>query len=522
MGIRSFYVRRLYGYLLRGLVDNALPLVVGELRNARRRQPNTALLEHLFGVAAGDPDRPRRWWERPGLGLMFQIEARPGWSWQRNFDRFNDSLKGPDGSLQFSGPFPRMAEWVALSRRIGCDYHMYQAKWHDGICNWDTQHTLWKTPVDYCREFADESRAAGIPHGFYYSVVFDHNPDFDDIQPLRRSTGSHLAMRGGKRAALRKSLGFTQVARLLFGARNREIARTGARIHRPAPHFDEFELNDFTYDRERYVRYVLAQLEELCGGYGAELVWADWFGARGDAMSDEIMAFMQERYPRVALTFNISLMYRPRWAHYLCSEAHGVASTWKQVSRYRRLRVSWELVSPAALHWDVPQPRPNPVANALVAAMIMAAGGKVNFGVASEMDGSLCPEVVAQLEALGEWYGSRKSLFVDAVPMRCTGTGIPGVRIRGRGGRFRHLGTEHGGDRLIHVFDLLAKGRPAELPVRIGFAGPEWENVGEIRLEPSGRRLEIEERRRGLAVEIPAESIDLVDTILRVRRRGAS
>jgi len=522
MGIKSFYVRRLGGYLLRGLADNALPVIVAEWRNAGRREPNTALLEHLFGVAAGDPDRPRSWWERPGLGLMFQIEARPGWWWQRNFDRFNASLKGPDGSLRFEGPFPQMAEWVALSQRLGCDYHMYEAKWHDGICNWDTQQTLWKTPTDYCRQFADESRAAGIPYGFYYSVVFDHNPDFDEIQPLRRSTSSHLAMRGGKGAALRKSLGFTQITRLLFWNRDRELARTGVRIRRPTPHFDEFELNDFTYDRERYVRYVLAQLEELCGEYGAELIWADWFGARGDAMSNEVMEFMRERYPRVVLTFNLSLMYRPRWAHYLCSEAHGIANTWKQVSRYRRLRGAWELVSPAALSWDVPQPKPNPIENALVAAMIMAAGGKVNFGVASEMDGSLRPEVVAQLEALGQWYRSRKSLFIDAVPMRCTGAGIPGVHLRGRAGRYRYLGTEHAGDRLLHVFDLLARGLPAEAPVRIGFAGPEWQNVDEIRLEPSGRRLEIEERRTGLAVEIPASSIDLIDTILRIRRRGAS
>jgi alpha-L-fucosidase len=520
MGLRSFYVRRLYGYLLRGLVDNALPAVVGELRNARRRETNAAVLEELFGAAAGDPERPRQWWEKPGLGLMFQIEARPGWRWQRNFDRFNDSLKGPDGSLQFPGPHPRVEEWVALSRRIGCDYHMFESKWHDGICYWDTAGTRWKTPEDYCRRFAEESRAAEIPYGFYYSAVFDHNPDFDDIQPLRRSTGSHLAMRGGKRAALRKSLGFTQFARLLFWSMDREIAKSGVQVERPTPFFDDFELNDFTTDRERYVRYVLDQLDELCGEYGAQVLWADWFGPRGDAMSEEIMDFMQERHPRVALTFNISLMYRPRWAHYLCSESHGIASTWRQVSRYRRLRGAWELVSPAASNWDAPQPKRNPVENAVTAAMILAAGGKVNFGVASEMDGSLRPELVEQLEALGEWYRPRKSLFVDAVPMRHAATAIAGVRVRGR--RFRHMGTEHRGDRLIHVFDLGAQGHAAERPLRIELSGPEWENVAEVRLEPSGRELELEERRRGLAMEVPAEWVDCADTIVRVRRRGAS
>jgi hypothetical protein len=132
---RAFYVRRLYGHLLRGLIDNAWPIVRASRHNPNLRRiaaRDAAGPGASLGTDAALPDRPadagRPWWQRPGIGVMYQIEARPGWSWQRNFDRFNAALRAPDGGLCFDGPKARCREWVALSQRLGCDYHTFEAK----------------------------------------------------------------------------------------------------------------------------------------------------------------------------------------------------------------------------------------------------------------------------------------------------------------------------------------------------------------------------------------------------------
>jgi len=445
---------------------------------------------------------------------MYQIEARPGWRWQRNFDRFNALLLGPDGSLRFSGPSVRTREWVAASRRIGCDYHVFEAKWHDGLCWWDTRHTAWKTPFDACREFADESRRLGIRYGFYYSAVFDHNPDFDEIQPLRRATSSFLGMRGGKGAALRKSLGFSQFIRLVFAGMEREARKTGVRIEHPYPFFDGFALNPFTYDPERYERYVLGQLDELCRSYAAQILWMDWFGAHGEALSEPIMDFMAAKHPQVILSFNASMLSEPRWAHYLSWEAHGLRDTWRQVNRWRTLPRPWELVTPAATNWDLPQPKTNRLENAITAALIMASGGKVNFGIAAEMDGSLNSEVLEGLEALGRWYAPRRHLFVDATPLRYATSRVPGLHLRAEG--LVAVATCLAPDRLLHVLDLRPRARASTENVVLELEGPAWQGLTHVVAEPSGHRLALKRRGEKISVEVPQALVDPVDTILRV------
>jgi hypothetical protein len=142
--------------------------------------------------AVRKPAENQRWWKKPGLAVMYQIEFRPGWEWQRDWPEFNKSMSDEKGGFKFNGPYPKTDEWVNLSSEIGLDYHSMEIKWHDGICYFNTQLTAWKTPVDYAGEFATLSRAAGIPFMYYYSTIFDHNPQFDPIQPNRHGTVSFI------------------------------------------------------------------------------------------------------------------------------------------------------------------------------------------------------------------------------------------------------------------------------------------------------------------------------------------
>lgn len=526
--LRDAYITRLGGYLGRGLLDHALPFLRAARSSpnllpadGRDAHPASPALEHavavpqaLFGDRAADPERPRLWWERPGFGLMYQVEARPDWQWQRNFDAFNFELRGDEGELCFDGPYPRVPEWVEFSRQVNADYHLLQAKWHDGICWWDTRYTDWKTPTDYCLEFAEESRRSGIPFGFYYSAVFDHNPDFDAIQPLRRSTPSFLAMRGDARAQLRHALGFTQVARLLFWWMRRRLARQGIEVVPPKPWFDRFSLREFEPNPARYVGYLLDQLEELCEGYRPDALWIDWYDDAGAAASEEIMEAMREHHPDVALAFNQSLHYDLPWAHYLSGEAHGVRDAWRQVRRLRNMCRSWELVAPAAANWDAPQPRANPVENAVIAAIVMAAGGKVNFGVASEMDGTLRPDVMKQLETLGDWYRARRSLFWDAEPARGDGELPAGLSLDRKSHRALH--TRQGRDALLHIFDLDARGDAPSEPLVVELADAQWPHIERAVLEPSQETVWVDLRPDGVRFEIPPALQDPVDTIVRI------
>lgn len=44
------------------------------------------------------------WWQRPGLGVMYQIECQPGWRWNWDFAEFNRSMMDSEGRLAFDGP----------------------------------------------------------------------------------------------------------------------------------------------------------------------------------------------------------------------------------------------------------------------------------------------------------------------------------------------------------------------------------------------------------------------------------
>ncbi len=70
----------------------------------------------------------RKWWQRPGLSIMYQIETRPGWKWDRDYIEFNKSMTDENGNFMFNGPYCKPGEWVRLSSDIGVDYHIFEVK----------------------------------------------------------------------------------------------------------------------------------------------------------------------------------------------------------------------------------------------------------------------------------------------------------------------------------------------------------------------------------------------------------
>ena len=343
-----------------------------------------------------------------------------------------------------------MSEWVEFSKRIGVDYHIFEAKWHDGICYFDTNHTDWKTPEDYCKIFADESKKAGIPFMFYYSSVFDHNPQFDAIQPLRCCTPSFLCMHWKSKFLIaRFSFALAVAAGILDKIKRlrRKIPYEDKRVK----WIDGVYFNKFAHDPKVYEIYMFKQLIELIEKYKPDGMWMDWYMMKLESSANMIMEFMERFYPEVVLTFNSSIFFNLKWAHYLSYEAHDVNSAWFQGNLYRRKTRPWELVGPAASGWDNPISRKDPFEVGKIAAIIMACGGKFAFGMPAKMNGKLYAKPAKHLEILGKWYKKRKILFTESCPQRYRGKKVPGLKLEKRIGA---ICVGHEDDFLIHLFSL--------------------------------------------------------------------
>jgi alpha-L-fucosidase len=424
-----------------------------------------------------DRDSGRPWWRKPGLGIMYQIEYRPGTDWGRDYDEYNRSMTGPDGRLAFDGPFCRPEEWVELSTRACADYHQMEIKWHDGICYFDTALTDWKTPEDYTARFASASRAAGIPFMFYYSCIFDHNPDFDSIQPSPDKTMSFIG-----------------------------------------------------YDR-RYVAYLESQYREIMEQYEPDGMWLDWYWA--DAATDASIEFFRREYPGTVIAFNVSNFYPSahRRLDYTSGEAHSLdgpylrlrklgddfvpvfTSAWKWATLARRLFAPcWELIAPVGRWWQDPSLREDPDDLLRMTAVILASGGLFVVGATSRMDGSIYEDQVKQLEILGDWYGPRKHLFTGSVPARYRRREPPGVEVSPAS--FRTVACENDKGMLLHLVNMEGSTKP----VTVELSGRMWKGFRSASLEPQGTRLEMHREPSLSSIKIPADLCDRVDTIVRLER----
>jgi hypothetical protein len=456
--------------------------------------------------------KKKMWWEKPGLGIMYQIEARPGWLWNRNYEKFNASMSDEDGNLKFNGPFCKMRDWVDFSSRVGIDYHIFESKWHDGICYFDTKYTDWKTSEDYCKIFSEESKKQNIPFMFYYSNIFDHNPQFDDIQPLRTCTPSFICMHNIPKLFI-WGTSFLFAFILWFVEIYKRLTRTIPIKGKKVKWFDKVRFNHFVKDPVKYEKYFLKQLIELLKNYKPDGLWMDWWmPAIIESSSDIIMTFMKQNYPETVLTFNASIGVNLKWGHYVSFEAHDVYSAWKSGNNYRRKKIPWELVGPAASGWDNPAARPDPYEAGKIATIIMASGGKFAFGMPAKMDGRLYKEPARHLEMFGKWYKPRKELFIEAVPMDYKGKKVPGIKIKDK--NIKVICSVYENDYLLHLIPL--RSAPIK-PLTIKLSIKKWKNVEKIILEPIKKDIQFMIDDKNITITIPEENVERIDTILRIK-----
>jgi hypothetical protein len=423
---------------------------------------------------AASPGGPRAWWQKPGLSVMYQIESRPGYEWNRDYTAFNKTLTDPaTGKFKFDGPLCQIENWVRLSQAIGLDYHVLEIKWHDGICYFSTKNTEWKTPTDYAAQFAEASRRAGLPFMFYYSSIFDHNPQLDSLQPDPHNTMSFLGEKPGS----------------------------------------------------PYLAYMCQHYDEILAQYQPDGMWLDIFFP--EQSSRESVDYFRKKSPGTVVTFNGSNLFHSDAAGltYTTGEAHALdgnlfkpvqgillqESCWKWANTYRKVFTTpWELASPAGRSWQEPDLRDDIHDLVRMSAITLACGGKHCIGATSLMNGDIHPAHLRQLETLGAWYKPRKGFFTEAAPL--PDWGAPRWRVSTGSSALRALGTRRGAGVLLHVINMGAD--PAPLTVELG--GSAWQSATEACLEPSHTRVEIQGAGGRRHIRLEKDQVDPVDTLLSI------
>jgi len=420
----------------------------------------------------------RKWWQKAGVCVQYQIEKRPNVGWDRDYIEFNKSMTDEKGNLVFNGPYCKIEDYVVLSKKIGVDYHSLEIKWHDGICWFKTELTKWKTDVDYAGKFAELSNKEKITFIYYYSSIFDHNPQFDPIQPLPRITPSFLGL-----------------------------------------------LPQAKY--EIYADYLRGQYDEIVRQYKPAGMWLDWWWS--DKTTKDTISYFSSKHPEVVLAFNLSSMFftSHKQQHFSSGEAHALdgpfigkreeaggiisvlTSTWKWANLYRMMfKHPWELITPTAVWWQDMNLRDDILEFVRQAAVVMACGGKFACGTSALMDGSLYPDHIKQLETLGQWYIPRKELFLGAYPIRYLGYAAKGVSIDKKD--FKTITCFYKDGVLLHMINMKGKSEPVEITLK----GGSWEGARSAYLEPEHREIEIRNTGSNRVIALSKDEIDSVDTII--------
>jgi alpha-L-fucosidase len=161
-----------------------------------RKAAIVSLLLFTIGLAAaaaaGPADKPQapaadrlQWFREAKFGLfihwgVYSMIGREEWARQilqiplKEYQYYADNFDPVDFDPD---------EWAALAREAGVKYVIITSKHHDGFAIYDSAHTEYdvmhaKYGRDILGPLSASMKKAGIPLGFYYSIMDWHHPDY--------------------------------------------------------------------------------------------------------------------------------------------------------------------------------------------------------------------------------------------------------------------------------------------------------------------------------------------------------
>lgn len=262
--------------------------------------------------------------------------------------------------------------WVALAKEAGVKYIVITSKHHDGFCLFDSALTDYdvakaKYGRDILAQLAAACKKAGMPLGFYYSIMDWHHPDYLP----RRDWEKNRSVKGA--------------------------------------------------DFNRYMDYAIGQVEELVKRYDPAVLWFDgeWEHTNEEQRAEEIGRRLLALKPSILI--NDRLFKRlPGYGDFGTPEnfvpatgirnADGSARLWEAC--YTMNFNGWGYNRYETEFHSAPQ---------LIRQLVEIAskGGNLLLNIGPQPDGAIQAEFEARLRRMGEWlrvngesvYGTTASVF---------------------------------------------------------------------------------------------------------------
>jgi alpha-L-fucosidase len=365
-------------------------------------------------------------------------------------------------------PAPRFArEWAKLAKDAGARYVVFTTKHHDGFALHDSRVSEFDAGSvlqrDLVREIVEALRAEGLRIGFYHSVIDWHHDQYE----YARSRQLPHPLKG-----------------------------------RPYP-------ND-PRDHRRYLDYLHGEVTELVSNYGPiDILWWDYSAQdfQGDEAwrAFELMSRVRARQPGILMnnrlfripeagwksmgTEGYAPSLDPKYGDFITPEQHIPATGMPGVD--------WETCMTMNTTWGYSEhDHAWKSDETLIRNLVDVAskGGNYLLNIGPKGDGSVPPESVRSLRAIGAWmktngesiYGTRASRFAD----------LPWGRS-----------TTKGATLYFHVFTWPADGRLAVPGLKT--------RVRTARLL-SGGTLQTEITDTGLILRLPSRAPDPVASVIAV------
>ncbi len=362
------------------------------------------------------------------------------------------------------------AAWVRLAQEAGQRYMVFTTKHHDGFCMFDSSLTDYKvtnTPYgkDVTAMLAKAAHEAGMPIGFYYSPPDMHNTNFRDTTKLVKDSW----------------------------------------------HGDPERLQ-----WANYLDYMAGQLHELLSHYGpVAVIWFDgldcpykynpWrmlplihalqpkalvndrLGLPGDFGSSAFEEGVPKGVPTTTgtvepLTYgsraSLSQTAPPPEHFRLWEECMTINDTWAYNKNDRHYKSTKELIQ--------------------TLADVASKGGNFLLDVGPTPEGTIQPEFVERLRAMGRW-------------LKVNGDSIYGTTY----GPLQNLPfgktTAKGDTVYLHVFDWPS----AETLHLSDFSG----QVGAVSVLATGDKLQFKQEGSGVTINVPPAAPDPNDSVIRIQLR---
>ncbi|WP_197527567.1 alpha-L-fucosidase [Posidoniimonas polymericola] len=357
--------------------------------------------------AAGSPkmterDQRMEWWREARFGMFVHwglysglagtwegkaVSDRGGMEWiQNNVGADTDTYA--EAAIPLFKPKQGFAEeWARLAKQAGCKYVVFTTKHHDGfalhdshVSDYDAGSVLER---DLVREIVDACRAQGLRVGFYHSVIDWHHDQY----------------------------GYANSQQLPHPLKGK-----------PYPNGER--------DHSKYVEFLHKQVDELMNNYGpVDIVWWDYSAIdyQGDEAWDafNLMAKVRKRQPGVIMnnrlfripeagwksmgTAGFSTQLDPKYGDFITPEQH--------VPDEGMPGVDWETCMTMNTTWgysehDHAWKSTETLVRNLVD--IVSKGGNYLLNIGPTGDGTIPPESVERMQAVGDWMATNGQAIYGA------------------------------------------------------------------------------------------------------------